>query len=80
MLRVLLDHHPTDKVSPRQFPRCRGAGPYGLSPGGSVVEIALEFRATLDYRPRPFLQLAPRMLGALGGGADKARLGLGSKK
>jgi hypothetical protein len=27
-------------------------------PRGAVVEIALEFRATLDYRPRPFLQLA----------------------
>ena len=29
----------------------------GLSPG-SVVEIALEFRATLDHRTRSFLQFA----------------------
>jgi hypothetical protein len=39
-------------------PAWGGNGHVRTIPEGSVAEVALEFRATLDYRPRPFLQLA----------------------
>jgi hypothetical protein len=54
-------------------------GMSGLSPG-SVVEIALEFRATLDHRTRSFLQFAfsqaasmPRARASLFGGSERIR-------